>query len=304
MGPLLFVLFFNDIDDTAVFCENGRFPIIKHQLDEDLKNLSRWFEENELLINLKPGKTELLLFDTSQRIAKTNKNFKVKFNNQYINETKSYKYLGGEVDHTLNLNSYFDKTYKKMTSRLRLLNKLSSNITVFAAASIYNMVIVPLFSFCSLLKPTLTQTQINRILSFERRVKEIIGYKQRQKKQVNLINIQKQRISSFVLKVVMGEVDDPFENYFGFSNTTINIRNKIILLPLLKLKLEYGRRSTKYLGAKIFNDLPIEVLILHIVLYALVSTLLFMYLCCPVFYNLRLLLVIEWPARRVPEMCF
>ena len=304
MGPLLFVLFFNDIDDTAVFCENGRFPIIKHQLDEDLKNLSRWFEENELLINLKPDKTELLLFDTSQRIAKTNKNFKVKFNNQYINETKSYKYLGGEVDHTLNLNSYFDKTYKKMTSRLRLLNKLSSNITVFAAASIYNMVIMPLFSFCSLLKPTLTQTQINRILSFERRVKEIIGYKQRQKKQVNLVNIRKQRICSFVNKVVMGKVGDPLKNYFEFLNTTVNIRNKIILLPLLKLKLEYGRRSTKYLGAKIFNDLPIEVLILHIVLYALVSTLLFMYLCCPVFYNLRLLLVIEWPARRVPEMCF
>ena len=35
---------------------------------------------------------------------------------------KSYKYLE-EVDHTLNLNSYFDKTYKKMTSRLRLLNQ-------------------------------------------------------------------------------------------------------------------------------------------------------------------------------------
>ena len=181
-------------DDTVIFCENGRLPTIKHQLDEDLKNLSRWFEENELLINLKPGKTELILFGTSQRIAKINKNFEVKFNNQYINETKGYKYLGVEVNHTLNLNSYFDKTYKKMTSRLRLLNKLWSNITASAAASIYNMVIVPLFSYRSLLKPTLTQTQVNRILSFERRVKEIIGHKQRQKNQVNLVNIGKQRI--------------------------------------------------------------------------------------------------------------
>ena len=118
--------------------------IVKYQLDED--GLSRWFEENELLINLKLGKTELLLFGTFQRIAKTNKNFEVKFNNQYISETRSYKYLGVEVDHTLNLNSCFDKTYKKMTWRLRILNKLRSNMTVPAAASIYNMVIVPLFS--------------------------------------------------------------------------------------------------------------------------------------------------------------
>ena len=213
-GPPLFVLFYNDIsnhlkyskivkyaDNTVIFCENGRLPIIKHQLDEDLKNLSRWFKENELLINLKPGKTELLQFGTSQRIVKINKSFEVKFSNQYINETKSYKYLGVEVDHTSNLNSHFDKTYKKMTSRLRLLNKLRPNMTASAAASICNMVFVPLFSYCSLLKPTLTSTQVNRILSFERRAKEIIGYKQRQKKQVNLVNIRKQRIGSFVHKV-------------------------------------------------------------------------------------------------------
>ena len=103
-----------------------------------------------------------------KRVTKINKNFEVKFNNQYINETKSYKYLGVEVDHTLNLNSYFDKTYKKITSRLRLLNKLRSSMTASEVANIYNMVIVPLFSYCSLLKPTLTQTQVNRILVFER----------------------------------------------------------------------------------------------------------------------------------------
>ena len=101
LGLLLLVLFFNDIsnhlkysrivkyaDDTVIFCENGRLPIIEHQLDEDLKNLSRWFEENKLLINLKPGKTELLLFGTSKCIAKIIKNSEVKFNNQYINEKK------------------------------------------------------------------------------------------------------------------------------------------------------------------------------------------------------------------------
>ena len=182
LGPLLFVLFFIDIsshlkyskivkyaDGTVIFCENSRLPTIEHQLDEDLQNLNRWFEENKLLINLKSGKTELLLFGTSQRMKKTNKNFEVKSNNQYINETKSYKYLGVEVDHNLYLNFYFDKTYKKMASRLRLLNKLRLHMTISVAVSIYNMIIVPLFSYCSLLKPTLMQTQVNSSLSFERR---------------------------------------------------------------------------------------------------------------------------------------
>ena len=66
---------------------------------------------------------KFLILKTIVCIDIFNKNFEVKFNNQYINETKSYKYLGIEVNQTLNLNSYFDKTYKKMASRLRPLNK-------------------------------------------------------------------------------------------------------------------------------------------------------------------------------------
>ena len=56
-------------------------------------------------------------------------------------------------------------------------------------------------------------------------------------------------------KVAIKEVGDPFENYFELSTTAVKTRNKNILLRLSKLKLKYGRRSTKYLGAKIFNEL-------------------------------------------------
>ena len=56
----------------------------------------------------------------------------------------------------------------------------------------------------------------------------------------------------------MGDVGDPFENYFEFLNTTVNTRNKICQLRPPKLKLELGRCLTKYLGVKIFNDLAIE----------------------------------------------
>ena len=108
------------------------------------------------------------------------------------------------VDHNPNCNVLFDVNSSCIDGLVLIL---------WISASICNMVIVPLFLYCSLLKPTLTQTQVNRILSFERRAKEIIGYKQRQKKQVNLVNIRKQRICSFVHKVAMGEVGDPFENY-------------------------------------------------------------------------------------------
>ena len=59
--------------------------------------LSEWFTENELSLNLKPVKTELLVFGTNQRLAKIPKNLKVIYNHQVINVTNSYKYHGVEL---------------------------------------------------------------------------------------------------------------------------------------------------------------------------------------------------------------
>ena len=46
-------------------------------------------------------------------------------------------------------------------------------------------------------------------------------------------------------KAVMGEVDDPFENYFEFSNTTVNTKNKSILFRLPKLKARIWSQVSK-----------------------------------------------------------
>ena len=139
LGPLLFVIFFNDIaenlihlkiviyaDDTVtvIFCESKKLEEMEICLNADLKNLHSWFKENELLLNLKPGKTEILSLGKSRRLSMLQREIEIKIMNQPINITNSYKYLGIEIDHSLDLNSHFERTYKKITRRLRLLNRM------------------------------------------------------------------------------------------------------------------------------------------------------------------------------------
>ena len=45
---------------------------------------------------------------------------------------------------------------------------------------------------------------------------------------------------------------------FGNIVSIINTRNNGYMFKLPKTKLEYGRLSLKYMGAKIFNDSPVE----------------------------------------------
>ena len=57
-------------NDTVLYVAYKDIQIINAKLSIDIDWLAHWLKGNELVLNLKKGKTESLLFGTSQRIAK------------------------------------------------------------------------------------------------------------------------------------------------------------------------------------------------------------------------------------------
>ena len=87
LGPLLFVIYFNDFadqlhkrhvlmyaDDTVVFYGNDDLSNIENILTKELENVADYFDDNDLIINLNKGKTEAMLFGTNKRLSKQNRN--------------------------------------------------------------------------------------------------------------------------------------------------------------------------------------------------------------------------------------
>ena len=72
LGPLLFLIHFNAVHSPPRHCKiityaddtSSNFDEIQDNLTSDLNNLSNWFHDNELIINLKKGKTEARMFGT------------------------------------------------------------------------------------------------------------------------------------------------------------------------------------------------------------------------------------------------
>ena len=87
-----------------------------------MDSFADWFGENGLVINLKKGNIEFLLFGTSQRIAKQIKSLDVRYLGSKIMNSTQYKYLGIEID--LNINTHFENCVEHTSSRLRLLAKI------------------------------------------------------------------------------------------------------------------------------------------------------------------------------------
>ena len=78
-------------------------------------------------------------------------------------------------------------------------------LTAEAALTAVNMLIVPLFIYCCLLKPVFNQTQTNRIKSFERRTQEIITAGEPLNCNVNILDCGKRGVCEFVQDVLLRE---------------------------------------------------------------------------------------------------
>jgi hypothetical protein len=125
LGPLLFLLHFNELptilkhckilmyaDDTVLYCHHHDLGEIEKILSEELSAVSTWLQENELILNIKKGKTEIMVFGTKARLNKQDRQIEVKYLSHPISVTQSYKYLGVLLDPSLNMNQHFNYMQK------------------------------------------------------------------------------------------------------------------------------------------------------------------------------------------------
>ncbi len=55
-------------DDTVIYYANNDVDVIENVLNSEMKIIGSYCSENELLLNLKKGKTESMLFGTAKRL--------------------------------------------------------------------------------------------------------------------------------------------------------------------------------------------------------------------------------------------
>ena len=131
---------------------------------------------------MKKGKTECMLFGTVQKVK--NKSLIRENNSKVVSHTVTYNYLGLKLDQSLSLREQIDIRYKKASGRLYLLGRIHPKLTVEVALTIYKTMLIPLFTYCSIISSTYTESLNQRMNSFEQRAHEVIF-----KRKLNFPNI-------------------------------------------------------------------------------------------------------------------
>ena len=159
LGPLLFIVssmtsviflcqsnVIQYADDTVISFSAKSTNIIVSVLNNDLRDIVKYCEENELLLNFKKGKTEVMLLGTALRMERHGNKIEIIHNGSKGNSVTEYCYLSSIIDQHLSRSTNFDRAYRKAAARLRLLSHVRRYLTTKVSKSIYDLMIILLLT--------------------------------------------------------------------------------------------------------------------------------------------------------------
>jgi len=69
----------------------------------------------------------------------------------------------------------------------------------------------------------------------------------------------KKKACKIVKQCLEGKTCENLRGYFEINQHSIKTRNQNKLIKLPKVNLEFGKRAFKFIGAKYYNELPINI---------------------------------------------
>ncbi len=111
LGPLLFLLYINDIencsdivsfvlyaDDTNAFFSNSYLRTLSSAVQNEMNKVVKWLNANKLLINA--SKTEFVIFRSKNK-SLSNTEITIKINHDLVKQVPFVKFLGVIIDEGL-----------------------------------------------------------------------------------------------------------------------------------------------------------------------------------------------------------
>jgi hypothetical protein len=112
LGPLLFLIFVNDLpycinhceislyaDDAVIYFSNSNNACdLDKKLNSDLKHLCRWFNDNLLTLNV--SKCKFVIYGSSRKVGKFD-NVSITVNDSILDRIDSFKYLGVTIQQNI-----------------------------------------------------------------------------------------------------------------------------------------------------------------------------------------------------------
>ena len=191
LGPLLFLLYINDItncsdkfnfylfaDDTSILCSNRNLKSLELEVNTELNKLCEWLTANKLTLNTKKSNYVIFL------------NYKKKLPYQptiniYDNDKVSYstleckdhvKYLGILIDKNLNWKVHIDLIALKISKAIGIIAKLRHFVPFSILVKLYQSLISPYLMYGISSWGQASQSNLEKLLLLQKRALRLMNF--------------------------------------------------------------------------------------------------------------------------------
>ena len=144
LGPLLFLIFCNDLhlnlifcnsilfaDDTTLYCSHKNLKYLKWCIEQDLSSISDWFRANKLTLNV--SKSECVIFGPNRKSTIES----IDVDDLAIPVVSHTKFLGIWIDNKLNWKLHVENLKIKLNKNYRILCNSKNMLNTNAQKSLY-----------------------------------------------------------------------------------------------------------------------------------------------------------------------
>jgi len=134
MGPLLFILYINDLpnstcffdyilyaDDTNIFSSGRNINELIEKTNNELKTIVSWFNRNKLTLN--GSKSQMMIFGPVQYLN-YKEPYKIMIDSAIIEETKVMKFFGVLLDQNLTFKPHVLHVSTKLSKAIGMINSI------------------------------------------------------------------------------------------------------------------------------------------------------------------------------------
>ena len=287
LGPLLFILYINDIfnvnqdelrifinlfaDDTLVSFTGNCLKDACTLLNCFLKRLLDWLRSNKLKLNV--NKTKCMLITTSKvvknRILSENPVQDIMVDGTSIEFVNEFKYVGIVIDEHLSLKNNVNYVIKKMSKKIGFLARASKFLSYHTRLLIFKCIILPHLDYCSTMLWGVDNVSLDALQRLQSKGLKIVLKCDRFTptkevlERVNMLSV-KQRITLNVLVFVHKLEQGILPEYLckmihhNKSNCRPNLRNNNHL-SIARRKTVRSMHSIFYSGLRLYNEVEPDI---------------------------------------------
>ena len=147
LGPLLFLIFINDLpdatslyvksfaDDTFLCAQNSSFSLLESEVNSELDKVANWLISNKLTLNI--NKSKYMIISRKHLIP----SLSVEIKSTQLEKCNSYKYLGIIIDKDLNWKEHIQYLTTKVLKACGAIAKLRHCVCVETLKNVYYSIV-------------------------------------------------------------------------------------------------------------------------------------------------------------------